>query len=236
MQMFRRKKAVLLTSLSFILIVAGIIVFMNSCSHSPYVMPASMRTTDPNICFERDVLPIFVSNCAMSGCHAGGNRDGGYNFNSYQEIMRRGIVPGNAAASKVWEAIAMNIFGVSHMPKGRADLSTDQLNVIRRWIETGALDSGACSVTNCDTTQFTYSGTIAPMMHLYCVGCHNSPSAQGGSLADYNSVVAAVNGGKLVGNISHLPGYNAMPAAGLKLSDCQITQVKEWIAAGMPDN
>jgi hypothetical protein len=235
--MATRKKAVLLSGITFI-VVAVSVTFINSCTHAPYVMPVSQRTGDPNLCFERDVLPIFVSNCAKSGCHDGGSGSEGedYVLNSYRGIVRRGIVPGNPAASRIWQSIAMNSFDVDHMPKDAPSLTSGQLSVIRRWIETGALDSGACAVTYCDTSNYTYSGAIAPMMQLYCIGCHSSASDPGGSLRDYNSVYAAAVNGRMIGNISHSPGYNAMPKGGIQLSDCQITQVKKWVAAGALNN
>ncbi len=100
----------------------------------------------------------------------------------------------------------------------------------------GAIDTGGCSSNVCDTNSFTYSGAIAPLMQVYCTGCHNATSAPGGSLADYNSVrVAAVNG-NMIGDISHLSGYNAMPQGGAKLAECQILQIKKWVAAGAPNN
>ncbi len=204
--------------------------------HAPYVLPVSLRTGDPTICFERDILPIFQSNCAKGGCHDASHGASGYVLDNYQDVIKKGIVPGNPAASKIWQSISMKIFSVTVMPKGSPSLSATDLDLIKRWIATGAIDSGACSTSNCDTTSFTYSGTIAPLMQTYCTGCHNSPSAAGGSLADYTSVKYAVVNGRLLGDIEHLPGYNAMPLGANMLDDCQITQVKKWVAAGAPNN
>ena len=232
MRNYRKSGAVLVVLL---LTICGWI-FTNSCTHQAYVLPASMRTGDPNICFERDVLPIFQSNCAKSGCHDGDSRKAGYKLDTYQDIVKKGIVPGNPAASKIWESISMKIFDVEVMPINAPALTASQLSVIRQWIATGAIDSGACNTTVCDTNSFTYSGAIAPIMQLYCTGCHNSPSSTGGNLSDYNDVMNAAVNGRLIGDISHLPGYNAMPQGGTMLEDCQITQIKKWVAAGAPNN
>jgi hypothetical protein len=230
----RNIKLILTTTFSFVVVV---LLIFNSCKHAPYVLPESARTGDPNICFERDVLPIFVSNCAKGGCHDQSSFRAGYVLDNYKNIVARGIVPGNPAASIIWQSIGLNVSGVKHMPQGAPSLSSDQLSTIRRWITTGAIDSGvACNVTVCDTNNFTYSGAIAPMMHLYCVGCHASPSDPGGSLADYNSVYQSAVNGRMIGSIEHQPGYVAMPQGGPQLSDCQITQVKKWVAAGAPNN
>ena len=212
------------------------IISINACRHSPYVLPVNLRVGDPNICFEHDILPIFQSNCAKSNCHDASSGASGYVLDNYADIVKKGIVPGNPAASKIWQSISMKIFNVSVMPRDAPLLSAKDLDLIRRWIATGAIDSGACSNITCDTTAFTYSGTIAPMMQTYCVGCHNSAAASGGSLNDYTSVMQAAVNGRMIGDISHSTGYNAMPLGGSMLEDCQITQIRKWVAAGAPNN
>ena len=216
----------------FAFIIAG--VAMQSCTHDPYVMPVAQRTGDPSICFENDILPIFVSTCATNGCHSASAHKSGYTLDSYTNIMKKGIVPGNSAASVIWQSIYIHPFGVTVMPAGGYALNNTQKFLIKRWIETGAIDSGACSAT-CDSNNITYSGGIAPLIDKYCTGCHNSASAPGGSLLDYNSVQAAAVTGRMLGDIQHLSGYNAMPP-GITLSNCQLTQVRKWVAAGALNN
>lgn len=230
--MFVGRKKVIIAGLFFLGIV--IISAINSCVHAPYVLPQNQRTYDSGICFERDVLPIFISNCAKSGCHDANSGESEYVLDNYQNITRKGIVPGNPAASKIWESITIGS-EEGKMPQGAPGLTTAQLDVIKRWITAGAVDGGACT-SSCDSNNFTYSGAIAPLMNLYCVGCHNTASAPGGSLADYVSVRNAAVNGRLIGNIRHLPGYNAMPPGGLQLSDCEVAQVTKWVAAGAPNN
>ena len=217
-----------------LLIVTGTTV-INSCIHPPYVLPESQRTNDPDICFERDILPIFISNCAKSGCHDAGAHKSGYALDNYSHIVSKGIVPGNIAASKIWASITLSSGEGGKMPQNASALNGTQLDLIRRWIIRGAVDSGACNST-CDTANFTFSGAVSPMIQTYCVGCHNSSSAAGGSLMDYNSIVTAAVSGRLIGDVSHQAGYNAMPPTSLQLSDCQVTQIKKWVAAGALNN
>ncbi len=208
---------------------------INSCVHAPRVMPESKRTNAPGICFERDILPIFVSNCAKSGCHDAGSHEEGYVLDNYQNIIKKGIVPGNVAASKIYESV-MPGNDDDKMPKDAPPLTAVQLDKLKQWIAAGATDGGDCT-TPCDTSNYTYSGVIAPMMTLYCVGCHSSASSPGGSLADYNSVMVATVTGRLIGNISHQAGYNPMPpGSSVQLSACEVTQVKKWLAAGALNN
>jgi len=221
---------------SVLIVFAAAVLMVNSCVHAPYVMPDSQRTSDPNICFERDVLPIFISNCAKSGCHDESRHASGYMLDSYSNIMKKGIVPGNIAASKIWETIAITTSGEKVMPQGAPRLTASQLDVIKRWIVAGAVDSGNCSVTTCDTNNFSYSGAIRPIIQLYCTGCHSDASVPGGSLADYNSVKNTAVNGNLIKDIAQLPGSDPMPKGGIALTNCQVTQVKKWVAAGTPDN
>lgn len=212
-------------------------IIINSCTHQPYVLPTNMRTGDPTICFERDILPIFQSNCAKSGCHDASSHRSGYKLDTYNDIIKKGIVPGNPAASKIWESVSMHTYDVEFMPLDAPSLSATDLDLLQRWIATGAIDSGVtCNTTTCDTANFTYSGAVAPIIQSHCTGCHFSSSSSGGSLADYNSVQNAAVNGRLIGDISHLAGYNAMPLGGAMLEDCQITQIKKWVAAGAPNN
>lgn len=94
--------------------------------------------------------------------------------------------------------------------------------------------------SQCDTTNVTYSGTIAPMLSNYCLACHgNSTAASYGAnikLENYSDVLVRVNDGKLYGSISRASGYSPMPKNSAQLSDCMITSVKIWIDAGAPNN
>ena len=57
---------------------------------------------DSVICFESEILPIFLSNCAKSGCHDAASHEEGYVFDSYNGIMK-GIKPGDPNDSEIFE-------------------------------------------------------------------------------------------------------------------------------------
>jgi hypothetical protein len=92
----------------------------------------------------------------------------------------------------------------------------------------------------CDTTMATYSSINSTIIVPNCNSCHSTTTAasSGGNIAldSYDKLVAQANTGKLVGDIKHLPGYNAMPQNGNKLSDCNISNIEYWIAKGTPNN
>lgn len=91
--------------------------------------------------------------------------------------------------------------------------------------------------TVCDTTIVTYSASINPIMTAYCTGCHSGANAPLGiRLEIYTGVKAQVTNGKLLGSITHAPGFSPMPKNGSKLNDCNIAKIKKWIAGGSPNN
>jgi hypothetical protein len=89
--------------------------------------------------------------------------------------------------------------------------------------------------SSCDTTNVTYSGTIAPILNNSCLTCH-SVAATGGSivLTSYADVVA--NAPRITGSIKQLSGFSAMPKNSGKLKSCSINQWDIWVRNGMPNN
>ncbi len=210
-------------------------------------------TIDTALCFQRDVLPIFKSNCTDVGCHDAADRKGGYEFTSWETIRAKDFVAFQPHQTKLWEAI--NREGKAsgdndeddddhdddddaedrRMPLGRDPLTDAQKGLIYRWIMQGAPNSQCTS--GCDTNQFTFAGTVQPILNANCTGCHGGTAPSAGiSLSSYAGVRVVVDNNRLPGAIGHLAGYSPMPKGGGKLSDCQIRQVERWIASGAPNN
>ena len=197
---------------------------MQSCQHE--------QMGDPNaaICFERDILPIFNSKCAMSGCHDAGTSAEGYTLDNYKNIVSDGIVAGKPNKSEVYESIADG----EMPPKNSTQLSESEKQLIYDWIAEGAKNGINCA-SACDTAVSGFSSTIQPMMTKYCVGCHAYPNAGAGvDLSSHLGVKNAINQG-LMKSLDHT-GYYPMPKGGSKLSDCEINQVRKWIQKGAPND
>lgn len=192
---------------------------------------------DPTkIYFQQQVLPVLLSNCAMSGCHDDASHQGGVVLTSFEKVMSTaGIRPGHPGNSELYERIT-DTDPDKRMPRPpRSPLSPAQITVIRQWIEQGALNL-SCQ-PSCDSNSFTYSGAIKAIITSKCQGCHSGTTASGGiDLSSYNGVKAKVTDGRLLGAINHQPGFSAMPKNGAKLSECEITQVRKWIEGGSPNN
>lgn len=90
---------------------------------------------------------------------------------------------------------------------------------------------------SCDTTIVTFSGSVKPIINAHCINCHSGPSAPLNIRLDsYLGVKAVANNGKLVGTISHSPGFSPMPQNDAKLNDCKIGTIRKWITDGALNN
>ncbi len=104
-----------------------------------------------------DVQPILTANCALSGCHAGSDPQQGQNLSAGQTFsnvvnvasnelptMDR-VEPGRPDSSYLVHKIEgthLQIGGSGdRMPLARSPLSQAEINVIRAWIQAGAMSN-----------------------------------------------------------------------------------------------
>lgn len=206
-------------------VIAAAGLFVGSCQHE--VLP-TVNASD--ICFERDVLPIFVSNCAMSGCHDAGTAAEEYILTNYATIMNKGIRSGRPENSEIWEVIDEN-----EMPP-KNPLTPEQKAMIKTWIAAGAPNGVNCS-SNCDSSVFTFSGAVSPLITKNCVGCHQYPGASGGvELSSYQGARDIAKSGAFLNSIQGTNGYKKMPPSGAGLSECEIKQIRKWVENGAQQN
>ncbi|CAN5463595.1 hypothetical protein BH11BAC1_BH11BAC1_22050 [soil metagenome] len=251
------KKSKAVTSLldfsviAFIVFLIMILLFWG-CKHEPLIVPvlsingenpSSQDTTsynetpcDPDTAyFINNVLPLFISNCAKSGCHDAASHEDGIILDSYINIINTGdIEAGNPGAGKIVEKISETDPDDIMPPPPNTPLTSAQINMITDWINQGALNN---SCNGCETVNVTYSGTVAPLLLSKCVGCHNNNTTSGNiNLSNYSGVQQQALNGRLVGTVSHSAGYSPMPKGGAKLPQCEIDELIVWIAAGAPNN
>ncbi len=186
--------------------------------------------------FVQQVLPIFQSSCAMSGCHNCTTHKKGLILDSYNGILSTGgINVNNPTSSSVYRAMTNS--GDENMPPyPAAPMTSTQLALISKWIGQGAKDN-SCLESGCDTTNVKYTTHIKPLIQNACQGCHSGASPGGGiELSTYAGIKAIADNGKFFGSISHLSGFSAMPKNGNPLTDCQINMVRIWIRLGATQN
>lgn len=89
----------------------------------------------------------------------------------------------------------------------------------------------------CNTSGVTYTAVNAMLQNSGCISCHSGSAPSGGiSLQGYANVRTTALNGKLYGTISYAAGYSPMPKGGNKMSACDISKIKAWIDAGIPNN
>ena len=203
-------------------------------------LPCGAPTTtnaQNQVCFNTAILPLFLANCATSGCHDSKTAEEGYDLTSYEKIVRKGITAGNAKKSKLYQVI-IDTSRERMPPPPNAPMSSDKIQLIASWIDQGAKNITCETSGSTNSTQVaSYSKHLVPIFDYYCTGCHNSTTQSGNiNLTGYANVQALAKNGKLYGAITHASGYQPMPSSSLKLSDCQIGLVKKWIDSGMLNN
>ena len=190
----------------------------------------------PDVCFQSEVLPIFVTYCSTTGCHNAIDREEGYDLTNYDGIMR-GVTPKSIIGSRV--VTSMTGSGEEQMPpSGYPQPSPEQIATVKAWVKSGAANTSNCATASCDTAAaVTYSGDVAPLMQTYCNGCHGggSPSA-GLNFTDYTSVKNNAISGRIQGSMTADPNYKVMPPGGNLVSSCYVDKISKWVAAGAPNN
>ncbi len=188
-----------------------------------------------SVYFTNDILPLITSNCTMSGCHDGsGKSDDARSLTSYAAILGSGYVrAGNPASSRLYTSLKGS--GEEKMPRPPVSpLTAAQDSLIMKWIAQGALNNSCDG--NCDTTNITYSGTIAPLIQNACYGCHSGSAPSGNVLlTSYANVLTQVQNGMLKGDVTNTGGFHVMPPTG-QLSPCDVSAFTIWIAKGAPNN
>jgi mono/diheme cytochrome c family protein len=209
--------------------------WISSCTHN--ADPGAL----PEICFEKDVLPVFLNSCAISGCH-NGSGESDLLLTNYVPISHA-VEPGKPYSSKIYKSI-ISTSGENKMPPDQP-LSVDNRTLIRLWIEQGA------RLTTCpDTTgqgsgyvnpYACFSRDILPVLVSRCAtsGCHDAATHREGYVfSSYSTIIQAVNPGnpadsKLYEVIKFNTGEDKMPPAGSpQLSAVEIDSIAAWIGYG----
>lgn len=227
--------------------VMGMLLFsLYSCKHEPVVSPDEgvedqgsgpgplpIVECDPDsVYFEQQILPLLISNCAVSGCHDQATNDNdGIQLTSYGSLLASGTLQNG----DLWEAINEDDPDKVMPRTPQAPLTPDQIALIGLWIQQGYPDNSCAS--SCDTSNITYSGVIQPLVDGYCTGCHGGSTPEGGlDYTSWDDLHTVALDGRLAGSIQHQNPFTPMPPTGPMLPDCQIEQILIWIAEGAPNN
>jgi len=197
-----------------------------SCMHDQPAMPIPVD----KICFQRQVLPLFVNYCSRveGGCHDAGNPR--ISLVDHAGIMR-GIQEGNADGSWFFHTI-----GLSMPPGAEPQLNVEQVGIIRKWIDQGAPNSH-CENLPCDTSRLTYSNSASAIFSNYCNGCHDSwvyPNALGFSSYDRAKNSISADPEKFLRSIRYSAGAQKNMPPSCEMNPCDRMKIESWVNRGMP--
>ncbi len=223
-----------------IITVALLMATIWACTTEPLVPPNFTGENPDGTCidgmvsFQYEILPLITSGCAMSGCHDAITAEDGVILTNYESIMRE-VTPNNLAESELYEVL--NETGDDIMPPPPdAPFTQAQKDLIKKWINQGALNT-TCNLQCDSTTNATFAAVIYPIIETNCVGCHSNTRTEGGvNLSTHSKILPYINSGSFMGTIEHKPTYPVMPTSGIKLSECNISLLNQWIANGALNN
>ena len=89
------------------------------------------------------------------------------------------------------------------------------------------------TISTCDTINMTYA-SVDSVFADNCNSCHNQNYKSGGIRTDiYSELVTIAESGELLGAITHQGGFIPMPYNRSKMSDCEISKIRNWINEGL---
>ena len=96
---------------------------------------------DANVDFLRDIQPILAKRCY--GCHGPEKQKSSLRLDSREFTLKGGdngpaVIPGKSTQSLLFQVVTGTHDEISAMPRGKKRLTTQQIDLLRRWIHEGA--------------------------------------------------------------------------------------------------
>src|SRR5262245_8154833 len=209
------------------------------------VLGWQLLAADSPLHFESHILPLFKTKCLA--CHSSGVRQGGLSLETRDDVLRGGktgaaVVPGRPA-----ESILLTLVSSGKMPMGGAKLAEPEIDMLRRWIDAGALKQGEKEGVRLVSEREVFSSILGAK----CFACHGRRTQQAG--LDLRTRESLLRGGKsgpaiVPGKpdeslIVKKIGEQQMPPPELQeqysvrgLTDDEFARLKTWMAAGAPSD
>ena len=100
----------------------------------------SINCTTDTVYFQNDVLPLLVSNCAS--CHSKTVSNNGVILTDYASVIKTTVVvPGSPEQSEIVKKITAAVTEGRMPPAPANGLTGEQIAVISKWIEQGAINN-----------------------------------------------------------------------------------------------
>ena len=112
---------------------------------------AQEKKADDKVSFAKSIRPIFQANC--QGCHQPAKARGEYVMTSFASLLKGGdsgekaVVAGHSAKSNLVKQITP-VNGKAEMPQGKKPLDASEIDLIKKWIDQGAIDDTPANARN----------------------------------------------------------------------------------------
>jgi hypothetical protein len=196
------------------------------------------------VSFESDIRPLLADRCGK--CHSDSVQKSGLNLATLNGIRRGGesgeaLLAESLHGSRLWEMIEQG----EMPPEDETPLRAEEVDQIRRWIESGAALREQAAAPE-EVTQHD----VTPIVLLRCTTCHGPRLQQGG--LDMRTKAGMLKGGQngpamVLGDpdaspmIRRLESEACPPRAMLlkyfvrRPSSSEVQTLRAWIAAGAPE-
>jgi hypothetical protein len=193
----------------------------------------SYNCSSDTVYFQNEILPILVSNCAMSGCHDSQTAEDGVVLTDYLSIMNSDIIERGKPNKSELVDVLTESGGDQMPPSPYSALSPDMIAKIENWISQGAINN---QCMECDSTLYSFSLGVWPIVRDNCQGCHSSSTSQNGYHVFNNYQNIVDDSSAFWNSILETNGYSLMPQNTSGLDDCKIKVIRNWFEAGAPNN
>ncbi len=217
-----------------------------------FFSPSSARGGEQNQAprFESDILPVFEANCLV--CHGENLRQNGLDLRTRDATLKGGETGAGIAPGRPDESLLFQKVSSGAMPMGPGKLGADEIELIRKWIEAGALKQGEdleAAKSQLAAQQVTEREALVTILHVKCIVCHGKRIQRAG--LDLRTRAGLLKGGKSGPAI--VPGKpdesllikritaREMPPPEWQfsyftrdISSGELEKLRQWIAAGAP--
>lgn len=233
----------------------------------PAPVPSDPVPSDPvgAELFRTVVRPTLRARCVE--CHGPEKRKGRLHLDRPDDVLdedrpERIVVPGDPAASALFERITLPADDEDRMPPKGERLSEEQVAGIRAWIAAGApwpenaagdareetppsdgaAPTGAPGAYDVrEVALILYRSMIQPLLVERCQGCHGPQESNGGFRVDEQGpLLARISPGSpersaLIERVMRAPDAEGhMPRKGRPLTPLEVEALSTWIAVGAP--
>jgi hypothetical protein len=195
--------------------------------------------------FEKDVLPILQAKCTQ--CHGAKVQKSELNLSTPAGVKRGSASGPIVVSGKPDDSLLLEIVreGLMPPPKKGVPLAPKEVELLQRWIESGARFAASNSASESTVTE----REISQILRLRCTVCHNGRVREGG--LDLRSRAAMLTGGKsgpavnlerpaeslLLKKIhaGEMPPLRKLAAVSIKVIEkAEVETITRWIESGAP--